>query len=115
MATTQDIAELKAQFDERIGTLRESFGVVEADVNELGHFSHDFTFTSLEAHQSDDNMLKDLASQVHAKSAEFLNAAQAEELLVKTQLELLHSMFTDGQTQLDGHIQQHLDAHHVFQ
>ena len=53
MATTQDIAELKAQFDERIGQLRESFGVVEGDVTKLGSFSHEFTFTSLEEHQRD--------------------------------------------------------------
>jgi hypothetical protein len=114
MATTHDIADLKAQFDERIGHLRESFGVVETDVTRLGHFTQDFTFSSLEEHQRDNNDINQVAINLHTKSDGFVAAVGSEETALKTQFDALQHMLSDGQTQLDSHIQQHESAHGVL-
>jgi hypothetical protein len=111
MATTHDIADLKAQFDERIGHLRESFGVVEGDINRLGQFSHDFTFNSLEAHQSDNNNINRIKNNLHTHTDAFVSALTGEEGQVKQAFDALEHLVTDGQAQLDSHIQQHLAAH----
>ena len=111
MATTHDIADLKAQFDERIGHLRESFGVVEGDVNRLGQFGHDFTFTSLEEHQRDNNDIQQVKNNTHSKADAFVNALAGEETQIKQAFDALQHLITDGQAQLDSHIQQHQAAH----
>jgi len=89
MATTHDIADLKAQFDERIGHLRESFGVVEGDVNRVGQFSHDFVFTSLEEHQRDNNDINQIKNNLHDHTAAFVNALAGEETQVKAAFDAL--------------------------
>ena len=114
MATTQDIAELKAQFDERIGHLRESFGVVEGDVTKLGSFSHEFTFTSLEEHQRDNNDLNQVKNDMHDKVTAFQNAVAAEEAGLKAQFDALEALVGTGQSQLDAHIAQHDGAHNIL-
>lgn len=114
MATTQDIAELKAQFDDRIGHLRESFGVVEGDVTRLGQFAEGFTFTSLEEHQRDDNDIRQVNDAVHNKVHDFVAQLQEDETILKNQFDALTHALSDGQSTLDTHIQQHQAAHTVL-
>lgn len=114
MATTHDIADLKAQFDERIGHLRESFGVVEGDVNRLGQFTHDFVFTSLEEHQRDNNDINQIKNNLHDHTAAFVDAVGGEETQIKSAFDALEHLISDGQSQLDSHIQQHVNAHSLL-
>jgi uncharacterized phage infection (PIP) family protein YhgE len=111
MATTQDIADLKAQFDERIGHLRESFGVVEGDVTRIGQFSQQFTFSSLEEHQRDNNDLNQVATDMHGKLDALEQALGEEQSSLKAQFDALEHLVTDGQSQLEAHIQQHQASH----
>jgi hypothetical protein len=114
MATTHDIADLKAQFDERIAHLRDSFGVVETDINRLGHFTQDFVFTSLEEHQRDNNDLNQVKNNTHSKSQEFVTALGADETALKTAFDALQKMFADGQTRLEAHVHEHEASHNVL-
>jgi hypothetical protein len=114
MATTHDIADLKAQFDERIAHLRDSFGVVETDINRLGHFTQDFAFTSLEEHQRDNNDLNQVKNNTHSKSQEFVTALGADETALKTAFDALQKMFADGQTRLEAHVIEHEASHNVL-
>ena len=114
MATTHDIADLKAQFDDRISHLRESFGVVEGDISRLGHFTQDFVFSSLEEHQKDNNDINQAKNDLHDKAASFVSTVAGDEATIKTQFDALQHMLTDGQSQLDTHIQQHDAAHGIL-
>src|SRR5437660_1553724 len=114
MATTHDIADLKAQFDERIAHLRDSFGVVETDINRLGHFTQDFVFTSLEEHQRDNNDLNQVKNNTHSKSQEFVTALGADETALKTAFDALQKMFADGQTRLEAHVHEHEASHNIL-
>lgn len=114
MATTHDIADLKAQFDERIGHLRESFGVVEGDVTRLGQFADGFVFTSLEEHQRDDNDVRTVTDQIQKHSHDFVAQLQEDETILKNQFDALTHALSDGQSTLDTHIQQHQAAHTVL-
>lgn len=114
MATTHDIAELKAQFDERIGHLREGFGVLEGDVTRLGGFQHDFTFTSLEDHQQDNNDINQIGHDLHQKTEELVQALVADEQKVKEHLDKFVQLVHDNQAQLDTHLSHHTESHHAL-
>jgi len=113
MATTHDIQELKAQFDERIAHLRDSFGVVETGVNDLSNFTHEFAFSSLEEHQQDDNNVQQAGKDIHDHTETFIGQAQAiaHHGMSSALTDAQHAV-TDAQAKLDQHIQQHADAHH---
>jgi hypothetical protein len=113
MATTQDISDLKAQFDERIGHLRESFGVMEGDINRIGQFSQQFAFTSLEEHQHADNDIREMDG-MRLLLEDFDKTLAQEETSLKAQFDALEQLVTDGQAQLDSHIQQHQSAHGIL-
>lgn len=112
MATTQDIHDLKAQFDERTAGLRESFGVVEGDLNRLGKFTHDFSFPSLDEHQSDDNNVRQATEALVSKLHQFDQDtdAKAHQPFVH-ELRETAKLVHDLQTQIDQHIEQHTHAH----
>jgi len=114
MATTHDIADLKAQFDERIGHLREGFGVLEADINRLGGFQHEFTFSSLEQHQQDDNDVGRIATDLHQKTDALVQALVADEQKVKEISDKFVQFMHDTKGQLDTHLARHVDVHHIM-
>jgi hypothetical protein len=114
MATTQDIAELKAQFDERVGHLRESFGVVEGDINRLGQIVQGLAFTSLDEHQQDDNEVRKLGDEVKAGADDFVAGLDHEEQALVQAMQHLAQAVTEAQGKLDSHVEHHGEAHGVL-
>ena len=112
MATTQDIHDLKAQFDERTAHLRESFGTIESDFNRLNEFVQNFKFASLDEHQNDVNKILDAATHVQQQLNDFDTKAQSQGFTpFMNELKEIAKLVHDSQAQLDQHIEQHAHAH----
>lgn len=115
MATTQDLAALKTDFDAHIGALRESFSAVEMDVTKLASFTHDFTFSSLEEHQHDDNDVKNLGKEVHDKAQQFTSGVAEYSGQLEAHISALTALIAAAPEQMQSHLEQHTAAHQALQ
>jgi len=111
MATTHDLDDLKRQMEERTAHLRESFGVVETELGKLDQFADQFKFESLEQHQHDDNDIKTLGKDIHAKWDALIAADGEQRKHVEANFQHLQEQCTEAAATLDNHHEAHNAAH----
>ncbi|HET7402709.1 MAG TPA: hypothetical protein VFJ62_13025, partial [Usitatibacter sp.] len=59
MSTTKDLEDLKAQLDDGISRMRDSFSVMDHDLDALSKDDSVFHIAALDSYQHDDNALRD--------------------------------------------------------
>lgn len=110
MATTKDIVDIQAEITERIGVLREGFGVLESDFNKLQQEDQAFDF---DLDLDCDNQLRHTMKQDIERLQHLEEDLDTQfETHLKTDIAHLKDEFQEAQSTLSDHIEQHRDGHH---
>lgn len=110
MATTKDIVDIQAEITERIGVLREGFGVLESDFNKLQQEDQAFDF---DLDLDCDNQLRHTMKQDIERLQHLEEDLDTQfETHLKTDIVHLKDEFQEAQSTLSDHIEQHRDGHH---
>lgn len=109
MASFKDLMEIQGQLDERVGTLREGFGVLEADFSKLKEEEHAF---ELELDRNCDNLLRHALTEdvqrLHTLNEETHTKCEPA---IKA-FEDLSQAFEEETKGLTDHVEQHRHGHH---
>ncbi len=113
MATIKDLTEVQAQIEERVGHLREGFGVLETDFAKLKQedqgFKIDLDHTSHS--QLQDVLTQDMERLQHLEH----DAVTHFETTLRPEIQHLTEDFQEAKTTLTDHVAHHQDAHHALQ
>lgn len=112
MATTKDLQEIQAQIEERIGVLRESFGVLEGDFAKLREADHAF---DIELDQDCDNHLRNPAKEGSERLTHLNHDATLQfETHLQTDIGHLGEDFHEAKLALASHLEHHRHGHHAL-
>lgn len=110
MATTQDLVDIQAQITERIGVLREGFGVLESDFNKLHQEDQAFDFDlDLDLDNQLRQTLKQDTERLHHLEEDL---ATRFETHLRADISHLKEEFHEAKTALSEHVDHHRDGHH---
>jgi hypothetical protein len=111
MASFKDLTEIQGQLDERVGVLREGFGVLEADFTKLQHEEDAFEF---DLDKNCDNLLRHALTEQTDRLHKLYDEGRAKiEPTVQSFKDLTHA-FDEETKGLSDHIDQHRDGHHAL-
>lgn len=111
MASFKDLLEIQSQLDERVGVLREGFGVLEGDFNKLHQEEDSFEF---DLDKNCDNLLRQALTEQYDRLRKLYDEGRAKiEPTVQSFKDLTHA-FEEETKGLGDHMDQHRDGHHAF-
>ena len=112
MATIKDLTEIQSQIEERVGVLREGFGVLETDFAKLKQDDQGFKIDlDHAAHtQLHDVLTQDMERLQHLEQ----DAVTHFETNLRPEIHHLTEDFQEAKTTLTDHVSHHMDAHHAL-
>lgn len=108
MSNAKDLADLKAQLDEGIAKMKESFGVLDHDLEALAKADAAFHHAALDSYQSDDNHMRDeAATSVLEELRNQLHATlDADKKFAEAHTHLTHD-YHDDLAKVDAQLHEH--------